>query len=217
MSLDIRTTYLNFLLTASLGIALWYRGISADQPLGAFLLALSLVFLFEYGLVGMLNPDTSARLILASFVFSVFILVLVIRLLLPGRTAEFMALINVLTLLAFIFLIWGAFTASASDSVFDSNLCSWTMNGRPLFESISLPIFGLLFVTLLILSFLVESNLLLLVTILLFLGALLILFGFSLDCFGYYFVLLILFLLFVYYIVPFFNSSFSESMIRKHL
>jgi len=216
MSLDIRTTYLNFLLTATLGIALWYRGISADQPLGAFLLALSLVFLFEYGLVGMMHPDTSGRLILASFVFSVFILALVTRLILPGRSVEFLALLNVLMLIAFIILIWGLFMAS-SNSVFDTNLCSWTMNGRPLFENISLPVFGLLFITLFILAFLVQSNLLLLITILLFLGALLIMFCFNPDCFGYYFVLLVLFLLFIYYIVPFFDSSFSDSMLRKHI
>ena len=213
MSLDIRTTYLNFLLSASLGIALWYRNIDADRPLGAFLLVLSLVFLFEYGIVGLMNQDVAARLILASFVFSVFLLTLFIKLNSPGKSENFPFMVNLLVILGIIALAWGLILASGS-STFESNMCSWTMNGEFLFGSLSFLVFGLIFLSLIFLAFFVESQLLLGITVLLLLGTIFLLLTQDYNCFGYYFILLLLLLMFFYYFIPFFDHGFSLSIQR---
>lgn len=210
MSLDIRTTYLNFLLTASLGLALWYRALGADRPLGGFLLALSLVFLFEYGIVGVMNPDIAGRLILVAFAFAVFLLPLLVNLTVNQEDWVTKGLI----LLTFATLIWALIVASG-ESVFSSNLCSWTRDGEFSFGFLSFALFGLLFLTLFFLSLMVSSSLLMVVLLILLLGSIFFLLTTDYSCFGYYFLILLVLLLFVYYFVPFFEGSFTEQLLKK--
>lgn len=210
MSLDIRTTYLNFLLTASLGIALWYRALGADRPLGGFLLALSLVFLFEYGIVGLMNQDIAGRLILVSFAFAIFLLPLLVNLTIdPGDP-----IIKTIILLTFITLIWAVVVASG-ESTFSSDLCSWTRNGEFSFGSLSFALFGLLFLTLFFLSLMVKSSLLMVILLILLIGSIFFLLTTDYACFGYYFLLLLVLLLFIYYFVPFFETSFTQQLLTK--
>lgn len=58
MSCAIKTTYLNWLIGTSIGLALIYRNCGPDRIIGGFLLIASLIFLFEYGLVNTGDPDS---------------------------------------------------------------------------------------------------------------------------------------------------------------
>ena len=119
MSLDIRTTYLNWIIGTSLGIALWYRNTGVDRPLGGFLIAISLVFLIEYGIANVMDPDIAVRFILAIFGLSIFILAILTSC--NYRASYFNDLIMII---AVIFMLWMFYIASM-DVNYHSNLCEW--------------------------------------------------------------------------------------------
>lgn len=71
MSLAIRSTFLSWTIGTITGLALWYRNVGVDRVIGGFIMVVSLVFLFEYGLVNLGKPDTMITWIMALCAISV--------------------------------------------------------------------------------------------------------------------------------------------------
>jgi hypothetical protein len=203
MSLSVRTTYLNWLLGTSLGLALWYRNVGPDREIGGFLISLSLMFLLEYGAANLMKKEQVAYFLQAALMLSLFIFALLISYK-TGNAAGKIFVIVTLILLAF-----ALFCGSDVANMAEISFFNWGIN----------PVLMSIFVIAMYLmigysSIYNESYILAIVAILTIVSIFVVLSLYPSEQFGYYFMLVMLAGFMIYWMAPFFTEQFHKSLIQ---
>ena len=210
MSLAIKSTYLNWALMTTLGLALFFRNIGPDQAIAIFLLVFSLVFLLEYAITGSVNKILSGKLIIMAFLLSLLILTIT-----TGCIVDFDAVSIVLIVLSGILFIYGLWVIFTCKDI-NMNVCEWKRSDGDLLGHCGWLFMLLLFLTLFYLSFKTSSTILGIICMIILIISGYILLIEPLELFWYYFPITLLLMFLIYWCVPYYDSVIHESIAHEH-
>lgn len=111
----------NWWILTFIAVMLWYRNISYDRVMAAFIFVLGLVQLIEYGIYNSMNEDQGARILF--IVLWLQCLVLAVGVYLSQRTLASTLLLWVFIVIFAIVVIYAMF--SSDDTFFGGDLRSW--------------------------------------------------------------------------------------------